>query len=120
MKIARRLITFALACGIAIVAVPGATAHAGQLKATHGNTGFTSAWQLYTSGDSNRAALTYGFNTTAIHEDYAWANHSTLTHYASLKNGKGTYAGPTKSVTAVSKIEITHTAIATYEYYCNF
>lgn len=77
--------------------------------------GFTKAWERYSSGDNNKAALTYGYNTTAINEDYAWANHSSKSHYASLKKGKNTwYKGPSKKGKAISKIEVIHSGGTVY------
>lgn len=78
------------------------------IDARNGNLGFSSSWERYTSGDSNRASLTYGFNTFLINEDYAWANHSMASHNAYVSNAKGGFAGPTKSAGSVSKIEVTH------------
>lgn len=80
---------------------------------------FSSSWELYHSGDSGRASLTYGFNTFLIHEDYAWANHSTKTHYAYLATTNGGAAGPSKGPGSVSKIEITHLSFENF-YYCNY
>lgn len=71
---------------------------------------FSKSWELYHSGDSGRAGLTYGFNTFLVHEDYAWATHSTKSHYAAIVTSNGTYSGPTKSAGSTSKIEIAHLA----------
>lgn len=71
-------------------------ANASTVKATYKGS-FSKAWELYKSGDNGKANLTYGFNTAFINEDYAWAKHSTKSHFASLKNGKGFFPGPTKA-----------------------
>lgn len=80
---------------------------------------FPKAWELHASGDSGRASLTYGYNTFLINEDYAWANHSTKKHYASLTNGNGGFSGPNKSKGSVSKIEVRHSG-STVTYKCNY
>lgn len=79
---------------------------------------FDSAWELYVSGDSGRASLTYGYNTFLIHEDYAWASHSTKEHNAEIITTNGTYTGPTKAAGKVSKKEIMHLAFEVF--YFNF
>lgn len=71
---------------------------------------FSKSWELYHSGDSGRASLTYGYNTFLVYEDYAWATHSTKSHNAAIVTANGTYSGPTKSAGSTSKIEITHLA----------
>lgn len=71
---------------------------------------FSASWELYHSGDSGRASLTYGYNTFLVHEDYAWASHSTKDHYAAIVTANGTYTGAAKSAGSTSKIEITHLA----------
>lgn len=78
---------------------------------------FSKDWELYHSGDSGRANLTYGYNTFLIHEDYAWANHSTKTHHAHLGTRRGDYNGPNKPAGSVSKIEITHLSFENF-YFC--
>lgn len=80
---------------------------------------FSNSWELYHSGDSGRANLTYGYNTFLIHEDYAWANHSTKTHHAELATTNGSASGPSKSAGTVSKIEITHLSFENF-YFCIF
>ena len=118
-----RLLCFAIV--LAAILACGTTAFASSTGEGSGNIwafydgSFTSAWELYHSGDSGRANLTYGYNTFLIHEDYAWANHSTKTHYAQLSTTNGTSTGPTKSAGTVSKIEITHLSFENF-YFCRF
>ena len=80
---------------------------------------FSKAWQLYHSGDSGRASLTYGYNTFAVHEDYAWANHSTKKHRAAVARNNQTYKGTEKVAGTVSKKEIPHMT-PEVAYYCFF
>lgn len=80
---------------------------------------FANAWERYTSGDSNKASLTYGYNTTAINEDYAWANHSTKSHYSSVKNSNGWHTGPSEKSKSISKIEVKHSG-SSLTYRCNY
>ncbi|MDE6313412.1 MAG: hypothetical protein K2M46_07280 [Lachnospiraceae bacterium] len=80
---------------------------------------FSKAWERYASEDSGKAGLTYGFNTFAFNEDYAWAKHNTQSHYAALKNGSGWHTGSGKKAGSTSKIEVIHkgTSISYYCYY---
>ena len=80
---------------------------------------FSSSWELYHSGDSGHASLTYGFNTFLIHEDYAWANHSTKTHHAYLATTNASAPGPSKGPGSVSKNEITHLSYENF-YFCMY
>lgn len=75
---------------------------------TNGNNGFNKAWERSVTCDSNKGVLTYGYNTTAIDEDYVHAYHSKKGHYAYLKNGKGSFSGFNKGKGSWSKIEVTH------------
>lgn len=89
------------------------------IDARNGNLGFTSSWERYTSGDSSRASLTYGYNTAFVNEDYAWANHSLTSHSGYVSNGSGGFSGPTKGAGAVSKIEVTHKG-SDIHYMCHY
>lgn len=79
----------------------------GQLWAFYDGS-FSRSWEYYHSGDGGRANLTYGYNTWMVHEDYAWANHSNNTHKGMIVTTNGTYNGPNKGASSVSKIEIPH------------
>ena len=52
---------------------------------------FDKAWEL--SAVSGNAKLKYGYNTTAINEDYAYGYQSKSVHYSYIRNGKGVFAG---------------------------
>lgn len=84
---------------------------------------FDNTWQLYHSGDSGRASLTYGYRTGVLDKDYASANHSTKTHYAMVSrvggSGEGGFNGPSKSAGTISKKEITHMSPEVF-YHCVF
>ncbi len=84
---------------------------------------FTNPWRLYHTGDSGRASLTYGYNTFAINEDYAWANHSTKTHHAMVSrvggSSQGAFNGPSRPAGTVAKKEITHMSPEVF-YHCVF
>lgn len=80
---------------------------------------FSKAWERYASSSNGNANLTYGYNTFLINEDYAWAKHSTLSHYAAIYNSKGWHTGPGKSAGKTSKIEVTHNGDTIY-YYCYY
>lgn len=92
---------------IAVPAQASATGESsGQIWAFY-DSSFSNAWELYHSGDSGRASLTYGYNTWMVHEDYAWAKHSTNSHYANIGNPQS-HSGSVKPSGAVSKIEVAH------------
>lgn len=75
---------------------------------------FTTAWRAYTSADDGNGLLTYGFNTFLIDEDYAWGDHETKIHVASLRNDNGWHAGPICFAGYTSKIEVTHSGNSIY------
>lgn len=103
---------------MAVPAIASSTGESsGQIWAFY-DSSFSSAWELYHSGDSGRASLTYGYNTWMIHEDYAWANHSTNSHKANIGNPQS-HSGPVKPAGAVSKIEVTHVNPEVF-YFCMF
>lgn len=78
---------------------------------------FDSAWQL--SATEGNASLTYGYNTWMVNEDYAWANHSELYHWAEVKNDNGSHRGVIRGPGTVSKKEVTHSG-SRVTYYCNW
>lgn len=80
---------------------------------------FTSPWELYATEDSGKANMTYGYNVFAINEDYTWASHSSNYHYAAVHNGNGSFSGPNKPGSELSKIEVTHSG-AYVSYYNNY
>lgn len=87
---------------------------AGSISATYDGS-FDSAWQL--SKRSGDASLVYGYNTTLINEDYAWAYNTTQTHWAELYNDNGLHSGDEASAGNVSKIEVRHSG-KSITYYC--
>lgn len=93
---------------LASVMMVGNTINTNAFSITNDGKGFSKAWELSVTSDDNKAILKYGFNTFAINEDYAHAYHSTKSHYAYLKNGKGSFSGKNKGSGSWSKIEITH------------
>jgi hypothetical protein len=92
------------------------SASAGDLSETY-NGSFASDFSFSKSADSGNATLVYGFNTVAINEDIAWANHNLYSHYASLTNGNGVHNGPIKPPGEWSKIEVTHSGTSV-TYHC--
>lgn len=81
--------------------------------------GFTEAWEASTSeGDAH---LTYGFNTMFVDEDYAWADHATEMHWASIKNGNEEWHTPILPSLAgfTSKVEVEHAGTRVY-YACEW
>lgn len=106
MKKLQKKVLYCTLIGILSFGILVTTSSAATLSKTANS--FTSSWELYVTGDSGRANLTYGYNTWIIKEDYAWANHSTKSHFASLTNGKGSFSGPNKKKKSLSKIEVTH------------
>lgn len=117
LKLPKKIVSLGLV-GILSLGVLVSTSSAATLSKTVKNN-FSKAWELYASGDSGRASLTYGYNTLLINEDYAYANHSTKNHHASLTNGRGGFTGPNKSKGNLSKIEVRHSG-STVTYKCNY
>lgn len=108
-----------MACALcAAMTLPSLTVSAQSLSKTYSGS-FSKAWERYASGDNGKANLTYGYNTWAINEDYAWAKHNTKSHYAALKNGSGWHTGSGKKAGSTSKIEVTHKG-SKISYYCYY
>ena len=82
-------------------------------------TSFNSSWERYKEVSDGDGCLTYGFNTWATDEDYAWARHDTNSHYASLYNGSGWHTGSAKSGGKLSRVDVTHkgNSVSYYMYY---
>lgn len=85
---------------------------------------FDEAWQLekeedFLTGQGNwiTLAITYGYNTVLINEDYCWAYCDDSTHWAKLSNGT-THEGPIALPGRASKIEVQHRAASRYSYSC--
>lgn len=116
-KLPKQIVSLSLA-GILSFGVLAQSSSAASLSRTVSNN-FSKAWELYASGDSDRASLTYGYNTFLVNEDYAWAYHSTKNHHASLTNGTASFAGPNKGKGSVSKIEVKHSG-STVTYRTNY
>lgn len=83
------------------------SAEAGEVSRSVSND-FSHAWERYASGDGGRAQLTYGYNTTFIDEDYAWAKHSEKSHYAAVYNGNGWHTGSGAKPGRTSRVDVTH------------
>ena len=64
---------------------------------TNGNKTFDKKWELSTTSDGGKGVLTYGYNTLAINEDYAY-----------VKNGNGSFSGSNVGKGNWSKIEVAH------------
>lgn len=83
---------------------------------------FKSAWKETvnkTSKTGSKHSLTYGFDTTLINEDYAYADSNGYQHRSKIVNGKGTYYGPKKWANdGRSDKEVRHKG-STVKYYCN-
>lgn len=107
--IMRKILTKAVA-GLMVAAMVASTnlTTAEAYSITNGSRGFKKAWELSVTTDGGKGILKYGYNTTFINEDYAHAYHSTKSHYAYLKNGKGSFSGSNKAKKKWSKIEVTH------------
>jgi len=79
---------------------------------------FSSSWQLTRylySGGANY--LTFGYDTSFIHEDYAYANSDGWQHRSKVQNDRGSFKGPIKSATdGWSDIEVTHKGSTVYYY----
>jgi hypothetical protein len=115
MKTSLRKISISIiALAMMTIAALPLNASAGDLSRTYSGQ-FTTAWSLTAS--SGAASLTYGYNTVAINEDFAWANHNTAEHFASLTNGSGIHNGPVKPAGTVSTIEVTHSG-SSVTYHC--
>jgi hypothetical protein len=113
----RKFFGCTLAMALIVTVVLSLSASAGELSKTYYGQ-FDTAWELTaTSGTPLTASLTYGYNTLFINEDYAWANNTNVSHFASLTNGNGVHPGPAKSAGNVSRIEVTHNG-SSVEYHC--
>lgn len=115
-RASRRLLC--LAASVMLLSVSVFSVSAEEISCTY-NGSFESAWERYASTEDGEGNLTYGYNTWAVHEDYAWASHDTKSHYAAIYNDKGWHTGPGKAAGSTSKIEVTHngTSINYYLYY---
>ncbi|KJF25470.1 hypothetical protein TZ02_18530 [Clostridium aceticum] len=73
---------------------------------------FTSDWQKTYEDTMYYTKLTYGYNTSWINEDYAWAQGSFMTkdynHNAYVRNDNGAHYGNSVDYRFVSKIEVRH------------
>lgn len=97
-----------MACGLTAAILVTSSIPAMAYSTTNGSKTFNSAWELSVTSDGGKGVLTYGYNTVAINEDYAHAYHSTKSHYAYVKNGKGSFSGSNVKAGKWSKIEVTH------------
>lgn len=114
----KRVSTLVLAGGL-IFGATGVPVSAAQAEGTSNGHKFTSAWTATAS--YKKGSVTYGFNTCAINEDFAWAYHSTCRHYAALLNGNDWHHGSSKGKGEWSKIEVRHCYDGTpIKYVCNW
>ena len=88
------------------------------LSASNGSHGFKKEWSAVKKSSGKKHILTYGYDTTLINEDYAYANSIGYIHRSKLTNGKGTYYGPKKAANGgYSDIEVRHNG-KSIKYYC--
>ncbi len=77
---------------------------------SNGSHTFSSSWNesktITYSGAT--CVLTYGFNTTLINEDYAYAYTNGDIHRSRIVNGNGTHNGPWKAANVWSDKEVVH------------
>jgi hypothetical protein len=97
---------------ICMMVVMSTSAFAGSLTATPGSHSFASDWDAIVA--TNTALLQYGYNTYGINEDFAWAYHNNLPHWAGLKYGTVNNWGPTKAAGAKAVLEKVHATISVY------
>ncbi len=57
---------------------------------SYSNNSFSKAWQK--TGSGSNWSMTYGFNKSAINEDYAHGIHSSTSHTTIIKNANGQYS----------------------------
>lgn len=115
-RAAKAAVSIVMACSLMVPATICASA-ADSVSASASS--FSDDWERYKEADDGLGVLTYGFNTFAIDEDYAWASHDTKSHYASLKNAKGWHTGSAKAGGKLSRVDVTHrgTSVSYYMYY---
>jgi len=107
MKNTKRISGFIVAFSLFIcLAMPTFAAESTLVTATSSGHSFSSDWSGVATGVNN-STLTYGFNTFAIDEDYAYAGYSQCYHYARISNGNGTYSCAAK-YDGLAKLEVTH------------
>lgn len=98
---------------VSVLAMSVSASH-DNLSASSRGRSFTKAWQSTTERDE--ATLTFGYNTTFINEDYAWAYRSDKLHWAEIKNGNGWHYGGYARAGKWSKQEVRHSGSSIY--YC--
>lgn len=87
------------------------------IETNSGTHTFNSRWTGQTISKNN-STLSYGFDTTLINEDYAYANSIGYRHRSKIKNGNGLHYGPKKWANdGRSDIEVRHKGSKIY-YYC--
>lgn len=77
---------------------------------------FSSPWEYttdiyYVNTNALTGELCYGYNTTAINEDYVWTRNWFYKHKSKIKNAKGTFESAEKKAstgTGWAKIEVHH------------
>ncbi|MDW7617785.1 hypothetical protein SC499_24705 [Peribacillus simplex] len=77
---------------------------------------FTDSWTKYDSGTT--WVIEYGFNDSAINEDFTHTKHDTKHHTAVVKNNNGSFADE-DSAQSWAGIEVTHNGSTIY-YYINY
>ncbi|UZD44896.1 mediterrocin family bacteriocin [Peribacillus frigoritolerans] len=66
------------------------SAFATDITHTNGSKGFSSPWTSYDNGTN--WTMDYGFNTSAINEDFTHTKHGTTSHIAKVRNFNGTHS----------------------------
>lgn len=85
----KKILCFVLVVLTLLVVATPASAYSTTITRTSSGS-FSKAWEAYT-GASNWTMI-YGFNTTAINEDYTHGNHSSKWHIVRVKNANGTFS----------------------------
>lgn len=115
-----KTMTFAVFAILIISSTSISFADSTLLSANNGTHGFSSSWSATKSSDNNRHHLTYGFDTTLINEDFAYANSISYIHRSKIINGNsnGPFYGPWKAANAgYSDKEVRHKG-SSVKYYC--
>jgi hypothetical protein len=114
----RKLASILLALIILVASATTVFADSALLTASNGSNGFKKQWSATKKSSNQRHYLTYGYDTTLINEDYAYANSIGYIHRSKIINGNGTHYGPKKAANSgYSDIEVRHKGTS-IKYYC--
>lgn len=103
--------------GLSLLAVGlSMPAEANSLSRTSAGQSFNSPWRLTAVNNAGTAAITYGFNTWAINEDYSWSTHHNVRHHAWLRNSRGLHSGSSSSANSRSRVDVRHGGGVTITY----